>query len=54
MERKIGDAKDVAGTYRIFEFDVTSALKPGSANAICLEIFAPGKMIWALLGWIGI
>jgi len=41
--KKIGDAKDVAGTYRIFEFDVTSALKPGSANAIALEIFAPEK-----------
>jgi len=48
--KKIGDAKDVAGTYRIFEFDVTSALKPGSANAIALEILRQRKMIWALLG----
>src|SRR5882757_786238 len=31
--RKIADAKDVAGTYRIFEFDVTSALKTDGQNA---------------------
>jgi exo-1,4-beta-D-glucosaminidase len=41
--KKIADAKDVAGTYRIFEFDVTNALKPGASNAIALEIFAPEK-----------
>src|SRR5215475_11890088 len=41
--KKIADAKDVAGTYRIFEFDVTNSLKPGAANAIALEIFAPQK-----------
>jgi exo-1,4-beta-D-glucosaminidase len=41
--KKIADARDVVGTYRIFEFDVTNALKPGAANAIALEIFAPEK-----------
>jgi len=41
--KKIADAKDVVGTYRVFEFDVTSALKPGATNAVALEIFAPGK-----------
>ncbi|MBS1842319.1 MAG: glycosyl hydrolase family 2 [Acidobacteria bacterium] len=41
--RKIADAKDVVGTYRIFEFDATSALKAGATNAVALEIFAPGK-----------
>ena len=41
--KKIADAKDVAGTYRIFEFDVTNSLKPGAANAVALEIFAPQK-----------
>src|SRR5438128_1069033 len=41
--KKIADAKDVAGTYRIFEFDVTNTLKPGAANAVALEIFAPEK-----------
>jgi exo-1,4-beta-D-glucosaminidase len=41
--KKIADAKDVAGTYRIFEFDVTGTLKLDGANALALEIFAPGK-----------
>lgn len=41
--KKIADAKDVVGTYRIFEFDVTSALKAGAKNVVALEIFAPGK-----------
>jgi exo-1,4-beta-D-glucosaminidase len=41
--KKIADAKDVAGTYRIFEFDVTSAVNPNGRNAVALEIFAPEK-----------
>jgi exo-1,4-beta-D-glucosaminidase len=41
--KKIADAKDVAGTYRIFEFDVTSALNLQGPNAVALEIFAPEK-----------
>ena len=41
--KKLADAKDVVGTYRIFEFDVTSALKPSAVNTVALEIFAPGK-----------
>jgi exo-1,4-beta-D-glucosaminidase len=41
--KKIADAKDVAGTFRIFEFDVTSALNPNGANTVALEIFAPEK-----------
>jgi exo-1,4-beta-D-glucosaminidase len=41
--KKIADAKDVAGTYRIFEFDVTSAVNPAGPNAVALEIFAPEK-----------
>jgi len=41
--RKIADAKDVAGTFRIFEFDVTSALNTNGQNAVALEIFAPEK-----------
>ncbi len=41
--KKIADAKDVAGTYRIFEFDVTSALNTNGQNAVALEIFAPEK-----------
>lgn len=41
--KKIADGKDVAGTFRIFEFDVTSALNPNGANTVALEIFAPEK-----------
>ena len=41
--KKIADAKDVAGTYRIFEFDVTAALNTNGSNAVALEIFAPEK-----------
>jgi exo-1,4-beta-D-glucosaminidase len=41
--KKIADAKDVAGTYRIFEFDVTAALSLNGPNAVALEIFAPEK-----------
>ncbi|HVO57818.1 MAG TPA: hypothetical protein VMT51_09000 [Dongiaceae bacterium] len=40
---KVADAKDVAGTFRIFEFDLTTLAKPGARNTIALEIFVPGK-----------
>jgi len=41
--RKVADARDVAGTYRIFEFDVTATLNTNGLNAVALEIFAPEK-----------
>src|SRR5258705_13118702 len=41
--QKIADAQDIAGTYRIFEFDLTKLAKPGAQNVIALEIAAPGK-----------
>src|SRR6266478_2929506 len=41
--QKIADAQDVAGTYRIFEFDLTKYAKPGAKNVIALEITAPAK-----------
>ncbi|HET8924716.1 MAG TPA: hypothetical protein VFN26_17165 [Candidatus Acidoferrum sp.] len=41
--KKIADARDVAGTYRVFEFDVTAALNLRGPNAVALEIFAPEK-----------
>jgi exo-1,4-beta-D-glucosaminidase len=40
---KIGDAKDVAGTYRAFEFNVSKNIQAGRTNAVALEIFAPQK-----------
>jgi len=41
--KKVADANDVAGTYRAYEFNVSKFLQPGKANALALEIFAPGK-----------
>src|SRR5262249_4672249 len=41
--KKIADKKDVVGTYRIFEFDVTGTAKVGAGNAVALEVFAPEK-----------
>ena len=40
---KVQDANDVAGTYRAYEFDITKFLQPGKANALAVEVFAPGK-----------
>jgi len=41
--QKIGDARDVAGTYRAFEFNVSKNVHAGKTNAVALEIFAPQK-----------
>src|SRR5262249_15857070 len=41
--QKIGDAKEIAGTYRIFEFELTKLAKPGAKNVIALEMSAPAK-----------
>ena len=39
---KIADAQDVAGTFRVFEFDVSKRLHTG-ANVLAVEVFAPQK-----------
>src|ERR1700732_3530920 len=41
--QKIADANEVAGTFATFEFNVSKALRPGTTNALAVEIFAPGK-----------
>ncbi|HXM94291.1 MAG TPA: beta galactosidase jelly roll domain-containing protein [Candidatus Dormibacteraeota bacterium] len=41
--KKIADAKQVAGTYRTYEFNVTKYLHGGKANALAVEVFAPQK-----------
>jgi exo-1,4-beta-D-glucosaminidase len=38
--RKLADASEVAGTYRRYEFNVTSLVLPGQANALAVEVFA--------------
>ncbi len=40
---KIADSKDVAGTYRIFEFDISKYLRPEKLNSLAVEVFAPNK-----------
>ncbi len=41
--QKIADAYDVAGTYRSYEFNVSKFLKPGTTNALAIEVFAPER-----------
>jgi exo-1,4-beta-D-glucosaminidase len=41
--QKLADAKDVAGTFATFEFDVSKLLHSDQRNAIAVEVFAPGK-----------
>ena len=41
--KKIAGDKDVVGTYRTYEFDVTKYLESGKTNALALEISAPNK-----------
>ena len=42
--RKIADAADVAGAYRTYDFDVTSAIEPGKRNVLAVETFPPTEM----------
>ncbi|MGH9601704.1 MAG: glycosyl hydrolase 2 galactose-binding domain-containing protein [Terriglobales bacterium] len=39
--KKIADAREVAGAFRRYEFDVTATVLPGKANVLAVEIFAP-------------
>jgi exo-1,4-beta-D-glucosaminidase len=39
--KKIGDYDDVAGAWRTYEFDVTSAALPGKENVLAVEVFSP-------------
>jgi exo-1,4-beta-D-glucosaminidase len=41
--RQIASADKTAGTWRLFEFDVTAAARPGELNALAVEVFAPQK-----------
>jgi exo-1,4-beta-D-glucosaminidase len=49
--RKFADASDVAGAYRIYDFDVTQFVKPGETNAIAVETFAPTEKDLAM-NWV--
>jgi len=49
--RKFADSTDVAGAYRIYDFDVTRFLKLGAVNAIAVETFAPTEKDLAM-NWV--
>ncbi|MGO9305390.1 MAG: glycoside hydrolase family 2 protein [Candidatus Korobacteraceae bacterium] len=38
---RLADAKEIAGAYRIYEFNVTTYAEPGKANVLAAEVFAP-------------
>jgi exo-1,4-beta-D-glucosaminidase len=37
----VASSEKVAGTWRLFEFDVTAVAKPTAANALAVEVFPP-------------
>ncbi|MFI5348249.1 MAG: glycosyl hydrolase 2 galactose-binding domain-containing protein [Elusimicrobiota bacterium] len=39
--RKLGDAADLAGAWRVYELDVTTSVLPGKTNVLAVEVFAP-------------
>ncbi len=39
--KQIGDAKNVAGSYRFFEFDVSRVVKLDAPNVLAVEVFPP-------------
>jgi exo-1,4-beta-D-glucosaminidase len=39
--RRIASADQMAGAWRLFEFDVTRAVEPGRTNSLAAEIFPP-------------
>jgi exo-1,4-beta-D-glucosaminidase len=38
---RIASSENVAGIWRLFEFDVTATARPGQANALAVEVFPP-------------
>jgi exo-1,4-beta-D-glucosaminidase len=38
---KLAGTKEIAGAYRIYEFNVTALVEPGQANVLAAEVFAP-------------
>ncbi|HTQ56935.1 MAG TPA: hypothetical protein VMI94_20850 [Bryobacteraceae bacterium] len=39
--KRIANASDMAGAWRLFEYNVTDAVHTGAANALAVEVFAP-------------
>ena len=49
--KKFASAADVSGSYRIYDFDVTQFVKPGAANVVAVETFAPTEKDLAM-NWV--
>jgi exo-1,4-beta-D-glucosaminidase len=51
--RQIAAADRLAGAWRLFEFDVTAAARPGGANALAIEVFPPepGDLSITFVDW---
>jgi exo-1,4-beta-D-glucosaminidase len=51
--RQIARAEDVAGTFRLYEFDITGEAKPGETNVVAVEVFppAPDDLAWNWVDW---
>ena len=39
--RRIANSTEMAGAWRLFEYNVTDAIRPGAANALAVEVSAP-------------
>ena len=51
--KQIAASDKLAGAWRLFEFDVTAAAKPGDSNALAIEIFPPepGDLAITFVDW---
>jgi len=39
--KRIADSGTMAGAWRLFEYNVTDAVRPGASNALAVEVYAP-------------
>ena len=39
--REIASSSKIAGTWRVFEFDITAGARPGDTNTIAIQVFPP-------------
>ncbi|HEX8098226.1 MAG TPA: beta galactosidase jelly roll domain-containing protein, partial [Pyrinomonadaceae bacterium] len=51
--RQVADANDVAGTFRLFELDITETARPNEVNTLAVEVFAPKSddLAWTWVDW---
>src|SRR5208283_443089 len=51
--RQIAQADKMAGTWRLFEFDVTAVARPGETNSLAVEVFPPqpNSLAMTLVDW---